>query len=48
MSVGGKRPRYLLDLLFGEETDPFLMGADTWNSQLSSFRKLNAKQQTPQ
>lgn len=48
MSVGGKRPRYLLDLLFGEATDPFLMGADTWNSQLSSFRKLNAKQQTSQ
>ena len=48
MSVGGKRPRYLLDLLFGEKTDIFMLGAETWNSKLTSFRIRNAKQQTSQ
>jgi hypothetical protein len=48
MSVGGKRPRYLLDLLFGEKTDIFMLGAETWNSKLASFRIRNAKLQTSQ
>ena len=38
MTVGGKRPRYLLDLLFNEPTDMTGIGADTWNRTLREFR----------
>lgn len=38
MSVGGKRPRYLLDLLFNEPTEIWSSGAECWNNKLKDFR----------
>ena len=37
MHIGGKKPRYLADLLFGEETLPGECEPDTWHSQLQAF-----------
>jgi hypothetical protein len=37
MFVGGKRPRYLVDLLFGEETLPQTCEPDAWHRQLDEF-----------
>jgi hypothetical protein len=37
MHVGGKRPRYLVDLLFGEETQPGACEPTEWHSQLEEF-----------
>lgn len=39
MTVGGKRPRYIVDLLFGEPTDLKISGADEWNGRLRNFRE---------
>ena len=39
MTVGGKRPRYIIDLLFGEPTDMKTSGADEWNGKLRRFRQ---------
>ena len=39
MGVGGRRPRYLLDLLYGETTDMKQMGVNEWNQKLADFRK---------
>ena len=41
MTVGGKRPRYILDLLFGEPTDMKNAEIDTWNKQLRNFRETH-------
>lgn len=41
MSIGGKRPRYLLDLIFGENTEVFQQGAEAWNGKLALFKKRN-------
>ena len=41
MMVGGKRPRFILDLLFGEPTDLKTLGAEDWNDRLLKFRKLH-------
>ena len=41
MTVGGKRPRYLLDLLFGEPTEMLHAGADRWNQTLAEFRRTH-------
>ena len=38
MTVGGKRPRYIIDLLFGEPTDMAGEGPDSWNKKLRDFR----------
>lgn len=38
MTVGGRRPRYILDLLFGESTAMQTWGADAWNCRLRDFR----------
>lgn len=37
MFIGGKRPRYLVDLLFGEETVPQTIDPDEWHTQLDEF-----------
>ena len=37
MHVGGKRPRYLVDLLFGEETTPGVFEPAEWHAQLDGF-----------
>jgi len=37
MFVGGKRPRYLIDLLFAEETIPKTYDPDQWHKELDEF-----------
>ncbi len=38
MTVGGKKPRFILDLIFGEETE-LKDGIEAWNRRLLDFRK---------
>ena len=38
MTVGGKRPRYIIDLLFNEPTEMKDAGVVSWNNQLRDFR----------
>lgn len=35
--IGGKKPRYMVDLLFGEETDAQNYEPDAWHKQLDEF-----------
>ncbi len=37
MHIGGKRPRYLIDLLFGESTDPQEYRSAEWHRQLDDY-----------
>lgn len=37
MHIGSKKPRYLLDLLFKEETVPGIFEPDYWHEQLDNF-----------
>lgn len=37
MHIGGKKPRYLVDLLFGEETHPGTFEPDEWHRILDDF-----------
>ena len=37
MHIGGKRPRYVLDLLFGEETAPGTFEPDQWHAEIDAF-----------
>ncbi len=37
MKIGGKKPRYLLDLLFAEETDPQTYETVEWHKQLQEY-----------
>ena len=37
MHIGGKKPRYMVDLLFGEETVPGTFEPKEWHSQLDKF-----------
>lgn len=37
MHLGRKRPRYLLDLLFGEPTDPQVCDPRLWHGQLDAY-----------
>jgi len=37
MYIGGKKPRYLVDLLFGEDTIPGTLEPDDWHCQLNNF-----------
>lgn len=39
MHIGGKTPRYLVDLLFGEPTTPGTYKTDLWHTELEAFRK---------
>ena len=35
--IGGKRPRYMIDLLFGEETVPKILDPDQWHKELDDY-----------
>lgn len=37
LHIGGKSPRYLVDLLFGEETHPGTFEPDQWHAELEAF-----------
>ena len=37
MYIRGKKPRYLVDLLFEEDTDPGIFEPDDWHTQLTNF-----------
>jgi Fe-S oxidoreductase len=37
MHIGGKKPRYILDLLFGEETGIGTFEPDTWHEEIQRF-----------
>jgi len=39
MYIGGKKPRYLVDLLFGEETVIGTFEPDEWHKELDKFIK---------
>jgi Fe-S oxidoreductase len=42
MFIGGKRPRYLLDLLFEEETFPGTYEPDEWHKELDDYVNSHA------
>ena len=37
MHIGGKKPRYLIDLLFNEETFPGVYEPDKWHQAVDRF-----------
>jgi Fe-S oxidoreductase len=37
MSIGGKRPRHMIDVLFGEETDAGTIEPDAWHAELDRY-----------
>jgi len=37
MHIGGKKPRYIVDLLFGEETGISIFEPDVWHDELQKF-----------
>lgn len=37
MHIGGKKPRYIVDLLFGEETEIGTFEPEAWHSELQKF-----------
>jgi len=37
MHIGGKKPRYIMDLLFGEETEIGTFEPDEWHDELQKF-----------
>jgi Fe-S oxidoreductase len=37
MHIGGKKPRYMIDLLFGEDTVPGTFEPDEWHKELEDF-----------
>jgi hypothetical protein len=37
VSIGGKTPRYMIDLLFGEETRPRILDLDVWHAELQAY-----------
>jgi Fe-S oxidoreductase len=37
MFIGGRRPRYLIDLLFSEDTLPEIFEPDEWHKELNEF-----------
>jgi hypothetical protein len=37
MHSGGKKPRYMVDLLFGEETVPKTFEPEAWHKELDAF-----------
>jgi hypothetical protein len=46
MFIGGKRPRYLVDLLFGEETVRISAGPDEWHAALDVFIEEHEQYET--
>lgn len=45
MSVGGKRPRYIIDLLFNKPTEFKGSGPKSWNNSLFNFKEQHKPQQ---
>ncbi|MEE8592877.1 MAG: (Fe-S)-binding protein [Candidatus Bipolaricaulota bacterium] len=43
---GGKRPRYLVDLLFGEDTVPKTHHPDAWHEELDAFIQTHMEYET--
>lgn len=43
MTVGGRRPRFILDLLFGESTEMNNITPVKWNNTLADFRTVHKK-----
>ena len=41
MCIGGKEPRYLVDLLLGEETDPQEYDTKKWHDALDAYMKTH-------
>ena len=37
MHIGGKKPRHMVDLLFGEETVPGTFEPDAWHAEVDRF-----------
>jgi Fe-S oxidoreductase len=37
MHIGGKKPRHLVDLLFGEDTAPGTFEPDAWHAELQEY-----------
>ncbi|HWR30737.1 MAG TPA: (Fe-S)-binding protein, partial [Negativicutes bacterium] len=37
LHIGGKQPRYLVDLLFGEKTDIGTWEPDAWHNEVQQF-----------
>jgi hypothetical protein len=35
--IGGKKPHYIIDLLFGEETIPKTIDPDKWHKELDDY-----------
>ena len=35
--IGGKKPRYLIDLLFADETSPKTYEPDEWHKELNEY-----------
>lgn len=46
MFNGGKKPRYLIDLLFGEETLPGTCDPDSWHEELDEFIAAHNEDET--
>lgn len=40
--IGGKKPHYLVDLLFGEETEPQTLEPDEWHREIDEFVERSA------
>lgn len=41
MHIGGKKPRYIIDLLFGEETDTSNYETEAWHDELNKFIEVH-------
>ncbi|MFH1179153.1 MAG: heterodisulfide reductase-related iron-sulfur binding cluster [Candidatus Bathyarchaeota archaeon] len=41
MYIGGKKPHYLVDLLFGEETTPKALDPDEWHRELDEYSNIH-------
>ncbi len=37
MAIGGRKPRYMVDLLFGEETEPQVTDTTEWHRQIDEY-----------
>ena len=42
MFIGGRQPRYLVDLLFNEETVRITSDPDTWHGRIDEFVAAHA------
>ena len=37
IAIGGRRPKYMVDLLFGEETEPQVTETVEWHKQIDEY-----------